>query len=175
MHGMKKGEDKRQEFEYSKTIFVQKVLLEVVILLMILLLFGTQLPVPLPWLALIILLLLIHILIFGISPLFTNHWLTRTRLILRQGWYFKAIIPISNIECIDITDEKGKLGAKFSLLNRTVYVTSSKFDLLSLKLKEAMRFPFVLGIKSKEVVFNVEDKDKFLSLLKERMESLSPI
>src|SRR5947208_8295714 len=49
-----------------------------------------------------------YALLFTVSPLITQHWVTRSRLILRQCWYFRAVIPFSDIESITSADDAGR-------------------------------------------------------------------
>src|SRR5205823_2296165 len=49
-----------------------------------------------------------YALLFVVSPLLTEHWMTRSRLVLRQGWYFRAVIPFSDIESIARSEEASR-------------------------------------------------------------------
>src|SRR5207245_144894 len=50
-------------------------------------------------------LLAAYLVLFTLSPLLTQHWITRSRLILRQGWYFRAVLPFSVIEELQAADD----------------------------------------------------------------------
>lgn len=120
-------------------------------------------------------LLVAFIILFGISPLFTDHWVTLSRLILRQGIYFKASIPYDNIRSVDETDEMAKVGVKFYLFGRKVFVTTSRNGLVSIKLKRPMRFTLILGKLADEVIVNVDNPREFVSSLKERIALFPPV
>ena len=51
-----------------------------------------------------------YAIVFVLSPLLTEHWLTRSRLILRQGWYFRVVIPFTDIQEIGEADDAGRCG-----------------------------------------------------------------
>jgi len=136
---------------------------------------ALQFSAPALWLAVFVALFVLFIVIWGISPLLTSHWLTTTRLILRQGWYFRGTFTLREIESMTKLDEDAPLGLRAQIMRRRLYVTGSKVGLLRLKLRRARRFWAVLGAEADVIVFDVESPDTFLESFAGRMASLAPI
>jgi hypothetical protein len=134
-----------------------------------------QFSAPAAWLAGFVVLFVLFIVIWGISPLLTNHWLTTTRLILRQGWYFRGTFTLREIESVAKLDGDAPLGLRAQITTRRLYVTGSKVGLLMLKLRGPRRFWAVLGAEAEEIVFDVDSPDAFLESFGGRMASLAPI
>src|SRR6267143_155300 len=96
---------KRREFPYGHGFFVQRLTLLLALVAYALIVLGLQLAAPPTWVAGIAVLFVAFTLVWGISPLLTNHWLTTSRLILRQGWYFRGAFPLREIESVSKVDE----------------------------------------------------------------------
>ncbi len=169
------GARQRIEFPYGRGFFLQRFALfgGVVALLLVLLLFLTQTPAA--WLVGIGVLLFAYLAVWGLSPLLTAHALSRALLTLRQGWYFRAFVPLKGIESVEPFDGDAPLGLRASLMRRRLYVTGSKVGLVSIRLKEPRRFWAVLGATAEEIVFDVDARDAFLEALRERRVSLPPV
>lgn len=154
------------EFSYSKGVFLQRLVLQtIMVMLVVVLLSSFFLDIKPLYSAIILGILGVYMVISSISPLLTSHTLTSEKLVLRQGWYFKTTIPVEDIESVETTDEPSKVGVKFSITHRKVYVTSSKFGLVKITLKEPTRFPMVMGKRAEEVIIDVEDRLRFVEVL----------
>lgn len=133
---------------------------------------------PLP-VALFGLLLAAVFIVFAVSPLWTDHWLTRSRLILRQGWYFRTVVPMSEIESLGPIEEdnplRAPLGIHRPLGQPTLYVTSGRVGLVIVRLVEPRRFWQAFGFSAREIVFDVEDRAAFLAAYEERRRLLAPV
>ena len=120
-----------------------------------------------------------YLVLFTVSPLLTEHWLTRSRLILRQGWYFRAVIPFSDIESISAADDAGRthvpLGIHRPLGQPALFVTGGRTNLVSLRLRRPRRFWQAFGLVATEIIFDVEGRDGFLAAFEERRSSLAPV
>lgn len=127
------------------------------------------------WLVALLALLTVFLLVYGISPMLTSHWVTRSRLIIRQGVYFKCVIPMRGILKVEPYDADMRIGLALSWRSSILFVTSSKYELIEVRLRRPRRFWQVLGFAAERIVFNVEKRDEMLSLLRERMASLSPV
>jgi len=114
--------------------------------------------------------------ILGVSPLLTTHEIAGDRLILRQGWYFKAEVPLRNIKKIEMV-ERGpfRTGVFFRLFQSTLFVTSKRHDLVAIELREKQRFGWALGKKADKILFDVLEPDRFLRIVDELRKSLSPV
>jgi hypothetical protein len=164
----------RQDFSYPKGfLFLRLVLMLMVLAFLVMLtlmfaIFGV-------WTAILLGVLLTYMLIVGISPFFTNHWVTLARLVLRQGLYFKTSIAYSNIESIEPTNEVAKYGVRASWLKNKVFVATSQHGLVLVKLRNPIRLMLVLGRSADELVISVDEPDSFVQAVRERMGLLPPV
>jgi len=166
---------KRREFAYGRSFFVQRLLLFSALAAVILGILGLQFATPPEWLAGFGVIFAVYILIWGLSPLFTNHWLTTTRLILRQGWYFSGRFLLRDIESVAKFEGHVPLGLRAPLGRHRLYVTGSQVGLVTVKLREPRRFVAVLGASADEIVFDVDSQDAFLEAFGVRKGSLAPV
>jgi hypothetical protein len=154
------------EFSYSKSAFLQKLVLQTIMMMLVIVILSPFfLDIKLLYSAIILGTLGAYMVISSISPLLTTHTLTPEKLVLRQGWYFRTTISVEDIESVETTDEPSKVGVKFSIAYRKVYVTGSRFGLVKITLKEPMRFPMVMGKRAEEVIIDVDDPSKFVEVL----------
>ncbi len=114
----------------------------------------------------------IIVLVWGVSPLLTDHQLDEESLTLRQGWYFKASIPLDQIERVERV-EKGPIrtGVFFKIIRSALYVTTRRTDLILIHLKQEKRFSWALGKKADRVVFDTKDNRRSIRLLDELREA----
>jgi hypothetical protein len=161
-------------FPYPKGfLYLRLVLILMVIFFLLMLSFYFSLTGF--WSIFLLIILLIYLVTVGLSPLFTSHWVTLTRLLLRQGLYFKVSIPYSEIESIQMTNEIAKYGVRSSWVRDKVYIATSQRGLVSIGLKNPVRFLLVLGKSATELIISVEEPDRFVDAIKERMKLLPPI
>ncbi|MFQ5884050.1 MAG: PH domain-containing protein [Thermoplasmata archaeon] len=153
------------DFSYSKKLFLQRLVLQVVLLMLIVVLLSPLfLGISLLGSGAIVGLYAIFVVISSVSPFLTSHTLTPDHLILRQGWYFKTTIPTKDIDSVEKTEEYSKVGVKFALTRKRLYVTASRYGLVQIVLKEPKRFPLALGKKADEIVIDVERSSRFIEL-----------
>jgi hypothetical protein len=125
--------------------------------------------------------LVVYDLIFVLSPLLTEHWLTRSRLILRQGWYFRAVIPLADIESVSPADDASRtripLGIHRPMGQPSLFVTGGRTGMVSVRLRRPRRFWQAFGLSALEILFDVTDREGFLAGFEERLarSSLSPV
>lgn len=80
--------------------------------------------------------MLLILLIFGISPFLTKHEVHDTYIVLRQGWYYRNRIELSDIRAIKhVADGPWSYGVHF-IGGRTVYVNGRTRDLILLELDD---------------------------------------
>ncbi len=104
------------------------------------------------------LLVLALLAIFGISPMLTAHEIDGDRLILRQGLQFKAVIPMRNIRDMRRVDAgPRRTGTWARTFGSTLYVTTRRYDLIQVRLKERQRFPWAMWKEADVVVFDTID------------------
>ncbi|MEK6911837.1 MAG: hypothetical protein AABX36_03430 [Candidatus Thermoplasmatota archaeon] len=166
---------KRVEFVYRRGMFLQRLLLLAVLAVNLLVFLALLVPTPPFWLALTGAALTVYLVVSGVSPLLTDHWLTTTRLILRQGWYFRAVVPLRSIRSVEPFEGKPKLGLSAPWGRRRLYVTGSKEGLVAVRLATPRRFWQVLGAEIDEIVFDVDARERFLAAFAERKALLAPV
>src|SRR5207245_5386958 len=88
--------EKRLTFAYGRTLVTSRIIVFVslAILAAILIVFTSS---PISAILGLTALLAAYLVLFAISPLLTQHWITRSRVILRQGWSFRAMLAFSGI------------------------------------------------------------------------------
>jgi hypothetical protein len=166
----KKMAIRQRKYSYPKLPLLRTTF-EFVIIIVGMMLILAFINAPLEWLLFFLLILLVMLLVLGISPLITSHTLTNRRLIIRQGWHLKIELMLGNIE--NIEPMEGGLKGFVSAPGRTaLYVTSTKFDQVSIKLKKPIRLIFALGKLIDEVIICVENRNKFIEDVKGAVQSL---
>ncbi len=117
--------------------------------------------------------------VFAISPLLTSHWLTRSRLVLRQGWYFRTILPLAELTSVTSADEstpgRAPLGIHRPLGQAALYVTGGRTGLVIARLEHPRRFLQAFGLPAEEIIFDVTDRAGFLAAVEERRRLLAPV
>ncbi len=166
---------KRKEFAYGHSFFVQRLALFCALAAVILGILGLQFQAPPEWMAGFGALFTVYILVWGVSPLLTTHWLTTSRLVLRQGWYFRGAFPLRGIESASKFEDRVPLGIRVSFGRQRLYVTGSQVGLVSVRLRTPRRFWAVLGMSADEIVFDVDSPDAFLEAFGARRASLAPV
>jgi len=166
---------KRTEYAYGHGFFLQRLLLFTALAAGVTAVLAFQFSARAEWVAGFAVVFAVFIVVWGISPLLTTHWLTTTRLILRQGWYFRAVIPMREILELRKYDGDAPLGLRASLGRGRLYATGSKVGLLSVKIRTPRRFWAVLGAIADEIVFDVESPSAFLEAFGGRRSSLAPV
>src|SRR6058998_984756 len=124
-------------------------------------------------------LLAAYLVLFTLSPLLTQHWITRSRLILRQGWYFRAVLPFSVIEELQAADDaiafRTPLGISRPFGQPVLFVTGGRTNLVRVRLQRPRRFWQAFGLSASEIVFDVTDREEFLAAFEERRRLLPPV
>lgn len=171
--------ERRLSFAYGRALVLHRTLFLVIVLaaLAIVALPGA---VPFEPLALLTAVLALYTVLFLLSPLWTEHWLTRSRLVLRQGWYFRAAIPFAEIESATAaTETEGRLrtpiGIHRPLGQPALFVTGGRTNLVAIRLLTARRFWQAFGLNATEIVFDVVDRPRFLKAFAERRALLPPV
>ncbi len=123
--------------------------------------------------------LVVYGLLFIVTPLLTEHWITRSRLILRQGWYFRAVVRFTEIEAIssasEVERQRVPLGINRPFGQPMLFVTGGRTNLVACRLREPRRFWQAFGLSAREIVFDVDDRDRFLAAFDERQRLLPPV
>jgi len=165
------------EFDYPKKaihsrfrryilFFILPVLFAIVILLLGVLNIGTVVAI-----FLLFMIVLFGFLVYGISPFYTSHMVTKSAVILKHGIYFEARIPIGNIRNVKLYEEKvGMMGIRVDR-DRRLFALSDRKDMVEIVLKEGMIVASRHNIES--VITNVEQPSTFIRTVKSAAETLS--
>jgi hypothetical protein len=115
--------------------------------------------------------------VFAASPALTKHWLTRSRLILRQGWYFRTILPLADVTSVNRAEDNvsAPLGIHRPLGRPVLFVTGGRVGLVAVHLAAPRRFWSAFGLSATEIVFDVDRPDELLAALDERRGLLAPV
>ncbi len=171
--------EKRLAFAYGRALAMSRMVLCVIAFGLVGVFLALASSVPLVPLAVFLVFLVAATVLFAISPLLTEHWLTRSRLILRQGWYVHVSLPLSGIVSLGPADEAAParvpLGVHRPLGRPTLYVTGGRTGLLVVRLSRPQRFWSSFGLEATELVFDVEDREGFLRAYEERRSLLAPV
>ena len=170
--------EKRLTFAYGRTLVTSRtfVFASLAILAAILIVFTSS---PASAIIGLVALLAAYLVLFAISPLLTQHWITRSRVILRQGWYFRAVLPFSGIEELVAADDahtfRTPLGISRPFGQPVLFVTGGRTNLVRVRLRRPRRFWQAFGLSASEIVFDVTDRDGFLASFEERRRLLPPV
>ena len=170
--------EKRLTFAYGRTLVTSRIIVFVTlaILATILIVFTSS---PISAILGLTALLVAYLVLFAVSPLLTQHWITRSRVILRQGWYFRAMIPFSSIDVLVAADDAGAfrtpLGISRPFGQPVLFVTGGRTNLMRVRLRSPRRFWQAFGLSASEIVFDVTDRDGFLAAFEERRRLLPPV
>ncbi len=171
--------EKRIAYSYGPILALTRVVIFVLTFAFVGVFVALAPSIPLLPLALFLAFLVAATVLFAISPLLTQHWLTRSRLILRQGWYFHIVLPMSEIASITPAEEttplRVPLGVHRPLGQPTLYVTGGRSGLLLVRLDHPRRFWSSFGLSATEIIFDVEDRAGFLRAFEERRGLLAPV
>lgn len=163
-----------RSFPYSQRAFMQNLVLIGALIPITMMLFLV-IEADIMYMAIIVTMEVITFIVLGVSPLLTTHEIGDRMLVLRQGWYFRAQLPISDIKSVTrVQRGPARTGVFFRLLSSTLYVTSRRHDLIELHLKGKRPFGFALGKKADRVVFDVKDTNEMLGILESAL-SFTPV
>ncbi len=171
--------EKRLAYSYGRALAFSRLVLFVLAYGAVGVLLAVAPAVPVVPLVLFLAFLVFATVLFAISPLLTEHWLTRSRVILRQGWYFRVALAFSEIVSLAAAGETSPLrvplGLHRPLGQPTLYITGGRTGLVLVKLRAPRRFWSSFGLEATELVFDVEDRDGFLRAYEERRSLLAPV
>ena len=121
-------------------------------------------PVTVMLVLMMFLVLLAALFIYGISPFYSGHTVTKTTLILKHGVYFEARIPIENVRTVQVYEGiAGMMGIRADR-DHKLYVLSDKKEMVDIVLREPMTIAGHRGIES--IITNVEMPPSFVKTVK---------
>src|SRR5438093_2977990 len=170
--------EKRLTFAYGRTLVTSRifVLASLAVLAAILITLTSS---PISAVLGLAALLAAYLVLFTLSPLLTQHWITRSRLILRQGWYFRAVLPFSVIEELQAADDaiafRTPLGISRPFGQPVLFVTGGRTNLVRVRLQRPRRFWQAFGLSASEIVLDVTDRAGFVAAFEERRRLLPQV
>ncbi|HNX46994.1 MAG TPA: hypothetical protein PLC39_00520 [Methanomassiliicoccales archaeon] len=109
-------------------------------------------------------LLVITVLVIGVSPLLTMHEVIDGKIVLRQGWHSKVVIPLDQVKRLQRLERiEVKEGVLLDAFNRTLVMTDSKVNGIRLEMKSVVRVPAAFWKRVDVVIFDVSDPDRFVA------------
>lgn len=171
--------ERKLVFPYGRTLLYSRSITFGVLLAFLVIVFSLVPPLPPAYLMGLAALLVASFLVFGVSPALTQHWMTRSRVILRQGWYLRVVVPFADLESLRVAEDslgyRMPLGIHRPLGRPSLFVTGGRTGLLVARLRRARRFWQVLGLPAMEIVFDVEHPHEFLRAFEERRRLFTPV
>jgi hypothetical protein len=160
---------KSERFPYSKHQFIVNLLLLLMLIIILPLVLLSIRGVDSLILAGMIGLVIVLMIIFSISPILTAHQLSNHEIILKQGVYFKAKIPLESIKWVRRIDSgPRRTGTWFKIFGKVLYVTTRRYDLVEIQLRGDQRFGWALWKSADRVVFDTLDNARLLHAMEER-------
>src|ERR1700704_3426852 len=170
---------KRLTFAYGRAQVISRTLFLVGLIALLVIAVALTPSFPGTTIAVLGVVLSAYFLLFTVSPLLTQHWVTRSRLILRQGWYFREVIPFSEIESITAADDAARtkvpLGIHRPLGQPALFVTGGRMNLVALRLRHPRRFWQAFGLFASEIIFDVGDRDGSRGAFEDPLSSPPPV
>jgi hypothetical protein len=171
--------EKRLAYSYGRALVVSRLVLFVIVFALVGTLIAVSPYFPVLSGAVFLGVLALALVVFALSPLWTQHWLTRSRLVLRQGWYFRVILPFADITSLEAVADamplRAPLGIHRPLGQATLFVTGGRHGLLVARLDRPRRFWSSFGLEAANIVFDVSDPEGFLQAFAERRSLLPPV
>jgi len=119
-------------------------------------------------------LICIPLLFLFVPPMFTSHYAGEKGLHLRMGLLVNTTVPYRHIK--GVADAKATfgsvmigIGVKYVSKKKTVFVTASFKDLISIRLDGPQQFgtPLLRPVVE-QIVLSVKDKEGFIAVIKDR-------
>lgn len=118
---------------------------------------------------------ILMVFLYGISPMMSSHHIEDGELVLNQGIFFRARIPMNKIRSVEPLDVGPSRTGVFFLLRRSIlYVTTRRHDLIVIKLEGPRRFGMIFGKKVDQIVFDVLEQERMIEAIRERITRASP-
>lgn len=160
---------KNERFPYSKQQFTINLLLLLMLIIILPLVLLSIQGIDSLIIAGMIGLVIVLILVFSISPILTAHQISDQEMVLKQGVYFRAKIPLESIKSVRRIDSgPRRTGTWFRIFGKVLYVTTRRYDLVEIQLRSDQRFGWALWKSADRVVFDTLDNARFLHVMEER-------
>ncbi len=151
-----------EKFDYEHLLFfIRSIYISVFFVSIILIIASTSFDAL--HIGLFILLFLIYLIVFGISPAMTGHGISDEHLILRQGILFKVEITWKDVQSVERADALSLgYGVTPSFRKPIISMATSKNNAVKIKLKKPRRFMSVLGKLADEIMIDLNEPDRFI-------------
>jgi|GEM_PF-4481955 len=135
-----------------------------VVFIFIMVAYNAVNPVTIMVVVMMFMVLLAALFIYGISPFYAGHTVTKNSIILKHGVYFEARIPIDNIRTVQVYEGKaGMMGIRQDR-DHKLYVISDRKEMVEIILRTAMSVGGHRGVES--IITNVERPPSFVMAVK---------
>jgi hypothetical protein len=102
--------------------------------------------------------------IYGISPFYSGHTVTKTSVILKHGVYFEARIPLDDIRSAQVYEGKaGMMGIRLDR-DHKLYAISDRKEMVEIVLRTAMTVAGRKGVET--IITNVERPAYFVKAVR---------
>jgi|WetSurMetagenome_2_1015567.scaffolds.fasta_scaffold37624_4 hypothetical protein len=154
------------DFEYDKSpAFVNLVIWLIAAVWLLVLLVLLQMD-QLMFILLIGVVLAIAVVVVGVSPLLTFHEVEEGKIIIRQGWHSRVVMPIDQVSSVKRMDKiEVKEGVILDAFNRTLVMTGSKKNGVRIELKKEIRVASSFWKKVGTVVLDVNEPERFIAVI----------
>jgi len=154
------------DFDYDKRpAIVNLVIWSIAAIWLIILLVLLQMD-QLMFILLIVAVMTIALVVVGVSPLLTSHDVEEDRIIIRQGWHSRVVVPIEKVTSVHRMEKIGiKEGVILDAFNRTLVMTGSKKNGVRIELKSEIRVPSAFWKKVETVVLDVNEPERFIAAI----------
>ena len=120
--------------------------------------------------------LALAIVVVGVSPLLTMHEIAESKIVIRQGWHSRMVVPMDMVKRLQRLERiEAKEGVLLDAFNRTLVMTDGKSNGIRLEMKKAVRVPAAFWKKVDVVIFDVVDPDRFVAEVTSSLPSLAPV
>ena len=124
--------------------------------------------INLAWLLGFALVFFMAVLITTVTPMFTQHKIDGSGILLRQGTIFKASFPFSHVEIVEIYSMKFNIFTLVSTRNKIILAGGVK-GLVRIKLNHKRRFGMLLLRQADEIIIDLEEPEEFVKLANEKL------
>ena len=152
------------DFEHDRRPALVNLVIWILVAVWLLVLLSLLPEGRLLFLALVGVVLAITVLVIGVSPLLTRHEIADGRIVIRQGWHSRMVVPVDQVQRVQRLDRiEAKEGVLLDAFNRTLVLTDSKVNGMRLQLRNEVRVPSAFWKKVDVVIFDVDDPQRFIA------------
>ncbi|MCX6650405.1 MAG: hypothetical protein NT131_01935 [Methanomassiliicoccales archaeon] len=154
------------DFDYDKSPAIANLVIWLIAAVWLLALLVLLQMDQLMFILLIGVVLVIAVVVVGVSPLLTSHEVEEGKIIIRQGWHSRVVMPMEQVSSVQRMDKiEVKEGVILDAFNRTLVMTGSKKNGVRIELKNEIRVPSSFWKKVRTVVLDVNEPERFIAAI----------